>query len=415
MKTAKRMIAGLLTVAMVAGILLFAAPTQVMAKKASSTEIKNEIAALEKEQKELEKQLKDLEKQIDKTKEDMESVVKQKDVVEQEVAVMHAQVINLNQRIAAFTLLIADKQDELEVAQQNLEDMRKKYKARIRAMEEGGTVSYWAVLFESTSFADLLDRINMIREIAEADTKRLDNMNSAVQSVEEAKTAMEKEKQTLDDARKQMNSTQVLLAQKKEEANALLAKLVADDANYRDLVEKAEEESMRLAEEMMKKEDELSDAKKREYEEWLLTQDPPQGTITVVNGVSWLVPVEYRRVSSKYGYRTHPVTGEKGTFHKGIDLTAPAGTPIYATRSGVVNSAYWDTNGGNTVIINHQDGFRSLYMHMTNYVVKKGDWVRAGQLIGYVGSTGRSTGPHLHFAIYEDGQHTNPAPYLGIK
>ncbi len=417
MKVAKRMtkvIAGLIAVAIFAGIFLFAAPTEVMAKKASSAELKEQIAKLEKEQKELDKQLKELEKQVDKTKDDLESVVKQKDVIDQEVTIIHIQIINFNQRIAAYTLLIAEKQEEVEKAQQELEDMRKKYKARIRAMEEGGTVSYWAVLFESSSFADLLDRINMIREIATADTKRLDNMNNAVKAVEEAKAAMEQEKLTLDNARKQMDGVQVLLAQKQEEANAVLAQLVAMDEAYKKLVEDAEEEAMRLAEEMMAKEKDLDAAEKREYEEWLAKQHPPVGTVTVVNGISWLVPVKYGRVSSKFGYRTHPVTGEKGTFHKGIDLTAPKGTPVYAARSGVAN-VYSSTTGGNTVSLNHQDGFKTNYLHLNSYVVKKGEWVAAGQLIGYVGSTGRSTGPHLHYAVYKNGEAINPAPYLGIK
>lgn len=409
-----RVIAGLLTVAIFAGILLFAMPTQVMAKKASSTEIKNEIAKLEKEQKVLDEQLAELEAQLDKNKDDLQSVVKQKDVLDQEVTVINFQIMNLNQRIAAYTLLIAEKQEEVEKAQQELEDMRKKYKARIRAMEEGGTVSYWAVLFESTSFSDLLDRINMIREIAAADTKRLDNMNDAVQAVEEAKAAMEQEKTTLDNARKEMDGVKVLLAQKQEEANAVLSKLVATGEEYRQLVEDAEEEAMRLVEEMMAKEKDLDAAEKREYEEWLAQQNPPVGTVNTVDGVGWLVPVKYGRVSSKFGYRTHPVTGEKGTFHKGIDLTASTGTPVYAARSGVAN-VYSTETGGNTVSLNHQDGYKTNYLHLDSYVVKKGDWVAAGQLIGYVGSTGRSTGPHLHYAVYKNGEAVDPAKYLGIK
>ena len=409
-----KVIASLLTVAIFAGILLFATPTEVMAKKASSAEIKEQIAKLEKEQKDLDKQLKELEKQMDKTKDDLQSVVKQKDVIDKEVSIIYTQILNLNQQVSAYTLLIAAKQEEVEQAQQELEDMRKKYKARIRAMEEGGTVSYWAVLFESTSFADLLDRINMIREIATSDTKRLDSMNAAVKTVEEAIAAMEKEKATLDSARKQMDGVQVLLAQKQEEANAVLGKLLAKGEEYRQLVEDAEEEAQRIVEEMMAKEKDLDAAEKREYEEWLAMQHPPVGTVTVVNGISWLVPVKYGRVSSKFGYRTHPVTGEKGTFHKGIDLTASKGTPVYAARSGVAN-VYETETGGNTVSLNHQDGFKTNYLHLDSYVVKKGDWVAAGQLIGYVGSSGRSTGPHLHYAVYKNGEAVDPAKYLGIK
>jgi murein DD-endopeptidase MepM/ murein hydrolase activator NlpD len=100
-------------------------------------------------------------------------------------------------------------------------------------------------------------------------------------------------------------------------------------------------------------------------------------------------------------------------MHKGVDLGAAKGTPIYASRSGVVTVATYHATAGNYVTINHQDGYRSTYMHMTHYVVKVGQYVYAGQLIGYVGSTGRSTGPHLHFGIlYGDG-YVDPMLYIG--
>jgi murein DD-endopeptidase MepM/ murein hydrolase activator NlpD len=100
-------------------------------------------------------------------------------------------------------------------------------------------------------------------------------------------------------------------------------------------------------------------------------------------------------------------------MHKGVDLAAPKGTPIYATRSGYVNVATYHSTAGNYVTINHRDGFTSVYMHMTHYVVSPGQEVKAGQLIGYVGSTGRSTGPHLHFGIHYKGEYVNPMDYIG--
>lgn len=100
-------------------------------------------------------------------------------------------------------------------------------------------------------------------------------------------------------------------------------------------------------------------------------------------------------------------------MHNGVDLPAPKGTPIYASRSGFVTIATYHNTAGNYVKIDHQDGYSSVYMHMTHYVVEKGEYVNAGQLIGYVGSTGRSKGNHLHFGISYNGKYVNPMDYIG--
>lgn len=127
-----------------------------------------------------------------------------------------------------------------------------------------------------------------------------------------------------------------------------------------------------------------------------------------------MYPLPYRvAITDSYGYRTHPVTGKKTTWHNGVDLAAGAGTAIYATKSGTVTTALRSDIWGNYVVINHGDGFSSLYAHMQGLIVKAGDYVKQGQTIGYVGSTGLSTGPHLHFTIYFNGADVNPMSYIG--
>ena len=118
-------------------------------------------------------------------------------------------------------------------------------------------------------------------------------------------------------------------------------------------------------------------------------------------------------MSSPFGNRDAPTAGAS-TNHQGIDLSAPEGTPIYASRTGVVTAATFGKSAGYYVSINHGDGFSSIYMHMTRYVVSKGQAVSAGQVIGYVGSTGVSTGPHLHFGISYNGTYVNPANYIAF-
>ncbi len=414
-------------------------PASVSAKQQSSAEIKQEIDKMEQEQVALEESLKELEKLQSANRESLEQMIAQKDVIDQQVSVLNTQINNINERIAAQTLLIANKQLELEQSRADLAFMRQQYKKRIRAMEEGGTVSYWAVLFEASSFSDLLDRINMIQEIAEADTKRIEALDKATQEVEAAKLALDAEKRNLDKNKEEMEGKQVQLAKKQEEASAILQELLAKGEEYEKLVEQTEEQKAELQEALEDMELKLSEAEKREYEEWLRQQEALNGTSRPTHekdGIKWAEPCDYGRVSSAFGYRYHPVTG-KWQGHTGVDLTRPnwaintgEKVPIYATRSGVVVYAGWDTSGGggNYVSIDHLDDYKSQYMHLDSIVVKKGEAVTIGQLIGYMGNTGVGTGIHLHFVIrhyerYEKTpgnwvwgwKHVNPAEYIKFK
>ena len=126
----------------------------------------------------------------------------------------------------------------------------------------------------------------------------------------------------------------------------------------------------------------------------------------------WVCPVPYYTLTSPFGMRVHPIRGT-WTMHNGVDMAAAQGTPIYAAKSGRVTVASFQAGGaGYYVSINHGDGFSSIYMHMTHYIVSPGMYVNAGQVIGYVGSTGGSTGPHLHFGISYNGKYVNPMNYV---
>ena len=128
----------------------------------------------------------------------------------------------------------------------------------------------------------------------------------------------------------------------------------------------------------------------------------------------WLLPMQYKLCSSSYGYREHPVRGE-ANFHGGVDLAADRGTPIVASRSGTVKYAeYIENDAGYWVLIDHLDGFESAYMHMDKYIVTEGQFVVAGQVIGYCGATGVATGNHLHFEIRKNNETVNPADYIDM-
>ncbi len=401
------------------------APMSVEAAK-SSSQIKKEINEVKEEKKEIDQQIAEIRGQLKDNLEDMEDIVEQKNLIDQEVFLLYAQMTNIETQITAYSDLIADKQEQLDAAQAHLTELQIQNKERIRAMEKNGGLSYWSVIFKATSFADLLDRLKMVQEIAEADKRRLEEMSEAADVVAEAKASLEEEKEGLEVVREELEVAQADLEVKRAEADALLTELIAKGEEYQILVEEAEAASGELAETLEDLEYQLDEAKKREYLEWLAAQPKPQppankpstggGTAAdpnYVNGLTWLIPCSYRHVSSPYGWRVHPVYKD-WRFHHGVDLSAPSGTPIVASRAGVVSRASYDSSSGYHVYINHQDGFSTRYLHMTHYIVKPGQWVAAGQIIGYVGSTGTSTGAHLHFSVYYNGASQNPADYIKI-
>ena len=416
-------LAGIMALIMVLSLVASILPS-IVGAEASSSEIEKQIEELEKQKDEVEAQIDEYESKLSDNLDEMTKIVEQKNLIDQEIFMLYEQIGIIEDQIAAYGVLIADKQDQLDAAQARFAHLSEKNKERIRAMEEEGELSYWSVLFQANSFSDLLDRLNMIEEIAAADQRRLQEMNKAAEAVAAAKSVLEEKRVALEGTKEELNASQVILGQKRDEADQLLADLIATGAEYEALLDAAELDVENLLDEISQKEVEYDEAKDREYQQWLSTSIPPTtappaytggnaGSSSTVGGITWLVPCTYTRFSSPFGYRVHPVYGD-WRFHSGVDLAAPSGTPIIASRSGRVTVASYSWSGGYYVTIDHLDGYETKYLHMTHYIVSPGDYVSAGQVIGYVGSTGTSTGPHLHFSVYYNGAAVNPANYINI-
>lgn len=406
------LVAGFMALVMTAGLVSNVLPQK--AEAASLSELEKQLNDLKSQKKDIEKQIKELKGQLNDNLDSMEKIVKQKNTIDQEIFMLHEQTENLNTQISTYVLLIADKQEELDEANARLTELNIKNKERIRAMEEDGAVSYWSVLFKANSFPDLLDRLNMVQEIAAADQRRLAEMSAASKLVEEAKVVLEEEKAALEASKAELAETEKELEARRLEADKLLAELIATGEEYEALLDEAEDKVKDLKDDIADAQDAYDEA---EYQQWLSTSKPSSSTTgggggsSTVNGITWIIPCKYSRVSSAYGWRIHPVYGYK-KFHYGIDLAASQGTKIVASRAGKVTKATYDSSAGYFVTIDHGDGFSTKYLHMTHYIVAKGDYVAAGQVIGYVGSTGASTGPHLHFGMLKNGEYVNPADYI---
>ncbi len=407
--------AAVLALLLVLSVTLGMLPTE--AEAASSSEIRNQIAQMKQRQKEMEEEYEELQNQFTENENEILNLVNQKNLIDQEISLMTEQITNINQQIAAFNLLIADKQDELDEAQARFNELSEKNKERIRAMEEEGSLSYWAVLFEANSFADLLDRLNMIEEIAAADHRRMEELTEAAEAVAAAQEALETEKAEQETARDELAAAEAELESKRQELDEVLRQLIAKGEEFEKLLDESEALQDELMQEIAAAEAELKIA---QYQEWLATYVPPTTlpstettpSTDTPSSSGWVRPLSYIQVTSPFGMRMHPILGYE-RMHNGVDLAATSGTPIYAAKSGMVTVASYQENGaGWYVSINHGDGYSSIYMHMTNYIVYAGQYVNAGQVIGYVGNSGLSKGAHLHFGISHNGRYVNPMDFI---
>lgn len=437
MRKRKRLVAilaGVLAAIMLLTLLLSVLPVSASAK--SSAEIKEEITGLKGDRSEIWAQLEELESEQNANWESIEEMVALKNNIDEQIGLLYTEIENINTQIRTYAELIAANQEELDAAEAKLQELNEKNKDRIRAMEEQGDISYWSVLFKAKSFTDLIDRLHMIDEINEADKRRMNELSEAAEAVAAARTALETERAALEESRTALKETQAELDEKRAEADALLAELNADKRALDQLEEEYEADEARLSAEIAAAEVEYTKALKAEEEERKRQEEEERkrkeeeerknnagsgsdsgsssggSGSSFVEGEGWQRPCSWIKLTSPFGYRTHPVTGQY-KFHNGVDLANNSGTPIYAARSGKVTVATYGSTYGYYVTINHGDGYSSLYAHMTHFVVSKGQSVSKGQLIGYMGSTGRSTGPHLHFSIFYNGSAVNPMNYIG--
>lgn len=423
-------VAGLLAVIMVLTMVLGLIPTQ--ASAASSKEIKAQIDEMKTQRKEIRAEMKAVQDQYEENEDEIQNLVNEKSTIDQEIGLLNQEINLINEQVAAYALLIADKQDELDAAQARWDELNEQNKERIRAMEEEGNISYWSVLFKANSFSDLLDRLAMVEEIAASDQRRLNSLRDAATVVANARDELNFEKAELDVTRAELDAAQVLLDEKRVQSEELLKELLVKASELEGLYEQWEQEESDLLTEIAQKEKEYNEAKNREWAAHMATATTAPkpttakpsgggsssggssgGSSAPASGGAWKMPCNYTKLTSAFGNREAPTAGAS-TYHQGVDLAGPEGTPIYASRAGTVTTATHGRAAGYYVTINHGDGFSSVYMHMTHYVVSKGAKVSQGQVIGYMGSTGVSTGNHLHFGISYNGQYVNPANYIAF-
>lgn len=298
---------------------------------------------------------------------------------------------------------LAVTEDELIEVEQRIEDRDELLQSRMRLMYTNGTVSYIDVLLSSTSFSDFLFRFDALQSILHQDRQILDEHKHDKELVEIKQKEIELQLLTIQELYSELSIQKLDMEKQEKEKEVLIA-------SYNEAIHELDEELEAL--ESINEEQEkmlialAAEVSKLETEKKKIT--------TPYSGGKLAMPIDSGyRITSKFGSRVHPIT-KKTHVHSGIDFGAPSGTPIYAAEGGVVLvSQYWGSYG-NAVAIDHGNGLWTIYGHIRNggLLVSKGDTVKRGQKIAEVGSTGNSTGPHLHFEVRKNEVAVNPGSYL---
>lgn len=387
-----------------------------------------------------------LESQLAELSQDQDQAVAQKGLLEQKIDVLAQQIQVSQQTIGELDDQIAQKQTELTKAQEEEAAYQQLYSRRVRTMEERGSLSYWSVLFQANSFSQLLDQMHMIGEIMAYDQQVMDQMAAVRQEVAQAKASLEDSQRQQKDVLAQQQDQQAQLQTEQAKVEEVLAQIQSQTSRYgQDLaaLEATEDqvaqdlaqaeaayaqqlEAQRQAELEAKRQAELEAQRQQQAAQQAAqqqnqgsqgqgsSQGSSQGGSTASSGsLLWPVPSS-QRVSSPFGYRIHPITHEY-SFHRGIDIPAAYGADVVASLSGVVVISRYHGSYGNYVVLSHGNGMRTLYAHLSSRLVSPGQTVSRGETIGLIGSTGSSTGNHLHYETWtgsSSGSRVNPMNYF---
>ncbi|MCQ2401188.1 MAG: peptidoglycan DD-metalloendopeptidase family protein [Lachnospiraceae bacterium] len=384
--------------------------SEIAASQQKISSNKEKIAALQQKESDLKNRVSELKN----LKNDAAAYIEELDREQDELT---ESIISLEEDIKKTQEEITITENELEEATDLLRGQYASMKLRIRYMYESGNSDFLDSLLGAGSVADILNSVEYVQKVTAYDRAKLESFAEAKKAVEEKKEELSTELLLLNEQEAALNGEKAqveeLLAAKSSELQAYEAKIDAakneinaievDAAALQKAIKQEENNIAAIEAELRRKEEE---AKKKAESEGRTYETKSIGNISFM----WPVPSS-GRVTSYFGSREAPVAGAS-TSHKGIDIGAGSGSDIKAAAGGSVVIATYSSSAGNYIMISHGGGVYTVYMHMKSMAVSEGDEVSKGQVIGYVGSTGYSTGPHLHFGIRVDGSYVDPLDYV---
>ena len=359
-----------------------------------------EIDRLREEKKEYERRKQEIQSTINTIEFEKSTEVAKKSVLDNRIILTGLEIENISETIELYNTLILEKEDEVTAAILREEAQLRTYKNRVRSMEENGVITYLEIIFDSTSFSDLLGRMDFVSDLMKADERIYNNLISAREDTEAAKEDLELTKQEMEVVRLQKEEKNEELLEQVAEASALIIQIESSLETLTAFYEEEAAEVARIQNEINRKVEELKEQEAR----------AAASRVIGTGQLLWPAP-SATAITSSFGGRFHPIHGVY-MQHWGSDFNAPYGSNIIAADAGTVITSEYNSSYGNYVVISHGNGMTTLYAHMSSRVVSSGTAVAKGQTIGYCGSTGISTGPHLHFEVSLNGNKVDPANYL---
>ena len=391
----KRLLRTALAVLCLAALLLSdAAPF--CAVQTAEAVTQEEIDEKKKEKKNLEAQKAELQAQLKSLQRSKSDAMAQKENIDTQIAIIRSEIQNTEELIISYQMLIEQTEQNIAETQQKRAEQYELFCARVRSMEERGTVSYWSVLFHSADFADLLAAMDFIGEIMDSDQRVIDDLQATEDELAEEQKELEGQLAEQEAVREELSARNEELKTQLAEAQKLIASIAADEAEYQRLIKEKEAAAEAEQAEIVRLSRELAAQQ---------AQNP-----VALGGYIW--PCSSRYITSPLGSRYTGIAGAS-TNHMGIDIGRVGyDTQVVAAKAGTVIISGYNRYRGNYVVISHGSGNTTTYQHLSSRSVSVGDRVSQGQVVGVTGSTGVSSGPHLHFEITEDGKIVDPLKYL---
>lgn len=351
------------------------------------------------------------------------SLQTEKDNVVTYVATLDAAMEQIQDDLDAINLSISENEvqieeakeaidiaeDELVEAERIRQDEYEGIKDQVKFMYLASKSTYLDILVTSENVGELLNRTRYISKIMDYDKKKLDEYAEAVSEADRAKKVLEDSKQTLEEKQEELEGKQEEAQGKKDDMTDLISAKETEIAQYSAEIG-SKEEQVKEYQQMIAQQDAEIAAIEAAIKQQQAALDEANRKVYGGGQFVWPAP-SYTRISDDYGMRMHPTLGVE-MMHNGVDMAAPSGSPILAAADGTVIAASYSGSMGNYIMIDHGSDIISVYMHASSLGVSVGQEVSAGDRIGSVGSTGRSTGPHLHFGVRKNGSYVNPWSYL---
>lgn len=338
----------------------------------------------------------DIENKLEATNDERKTIEKESAKIQKELDLVKTKMDKLNEEINTLNKENKNIEEEILEVEKVLEENYEIIRSIIKIQYEQKVGGYLSILLEAKDFGNFLRRLEVVSNL-------IKNNDETIREIKELQVELESKKETLTKQMDEINKNKIIV----EEEKGRLDKLNKENkAKVKKLIKLQGE----LSSQIKLTEKEISELESRGQEINNEIVSSSGGGSYNGSKMAWPV-IGYTTLSSKFGYRIHPISGEK-KLHTGIDIPAPAGTPVVAANSGTVIISRYDNSYGNMVAIDHGGGIVSFYAHNTERLVKVGDKVSKGQKISTVGTTGYSTGNHLHFEVKKNGTFVDPMNYL---